>query len=121
MMMGNRDWVFQQEARKPQRRRRDARPLLGATSASTRLVLVLVAVLVIASTYLQVHHPEPDWPGGRLLPRAGAARRRTRYLAARNCWFATLPPERDDRRLPARASAAAGGADRRRCSSSARC
>ena len=43
-----------QEARKPQRGRRDARPLLDATSGRYSRVLLAVAVLVVVSTYAQV-------------------------------------------------------------------
>ena len=51
---GQRDWLLQQEARKPTERPRDAGPLLAATSAATRPCWSSVAVLVVAGTYLQV-------------------------------------------------------------------
>jgi ATP-binding cassette subfamily B multidrug efflux pump len=89
MMMGNRDWVFQQEARKPR--------AVGETLArfwsyfrQYSLVLVVEAILVIVSTYLQVIIPSLI---GQAVDcyLAPATQVNAADTSQSHCWFATLP------------------------------
>ena len=89
MMMGNRDWVFQQEARKPSA---VAETLARFWSYFRQysLVLVLEGILVIASTYLQVIIPNLI---GQAVDcyLAPATQANAADTSQSHCWFATLP------------------------------
>ena len=108
MMMGNRDWVFQQEARKPQAVAETLARFWGYFRQYS-LVLVLEIALVIASTYLQVIIPNLigqavdcflapatqtqlrtiTVASTQLLDRDAAGQRHDRRLSAgpRRCWW----------------------------------
>src|SRR5947207_15935730 len=90
MMMGNRDWLFQQEARKPR--------AVGETLARFwtyfsryRSVLILEIVLVIASTYLQVIIPNLIGQAVDCYI-APATQVGVAGTSAAHCWLATMPP-----------------------------
>src|SRR5438552_1475240 len=81
-MMGNRDWLFQQEARKP----RAVGETLGRFWLYFRSythVLLFVAVLIVVSTFLQVSVPN-------LMGQAVDC-----YLVAApaNCWYTAANPQ----------------------------
>src|SRR5205085_1297449 len=89
MMMGNRDWLFQQEARKP----RAVGETLGRFWSYFRqysFVLVLEALLIISSTYLQVIVPNLI---GQAVDcyLAPATQSGATVTSDAHCWFATLP------------------------------
>jgi ATP-binding cassette, subfamily B, multidrug efflux pump len=87
MMMGNRDWVFQQEARKPRAVAETLMRFWGYFRQYS-FVLILEIALVIASTYLQVIIPNLIGQAVDcfLAPATQAD------TSGTNCWIATLPP-----------------------------
>jgi ATP-binding cassette, subfamily B, multidrug efflux pump len=87
MMMGNRDWVFQQEARKPKAVAETLARFWGYFRQYS-FVLVLEIALVIASTYLQVIIPNLI---GQAVDCFLAPATQT-DTSGTNCWIASLPP-----------------------------
>src|SRR5690242_12805556 len=90
MMFGQRDWLFQQEARKP----RDVGETLGRFWEYFRHytpLLIAVALLVIASTFVQVQIPNLMGQAVDcfLAPVAAPGVADT---SAANCWYSTLSP-----------------------------
>ncbi|MFI5270161.1 MAG: ABC transporter transmembrane domain-containing protein, partial [Chloroflexota bacterium] len=98
-MMGNRDWAWRQEARKPTA----VRQTLGRFWRYFRRfshVLLLVALLVVVSTYLQVKVPDllgqavdcylTPATQASLLQHAPAAAAAAVPAAKTNCWYASL-------------------------------
>src|SRR6266550_1281874 len=82
MMIGQRDWLFQQEARKP---RAVGETLLRFWKYFRRYahVLLLVAVLIVVSTFLQVSIPNL----------MGQAVDCFLVPSAANCWYAAVSPQ----------------------------
>jgi ATP-binding cassette subfamily B protein len=90
MMMGNRDWLFQQEARKPTA----VAETLGRFWRYFRqysVVLVIEAVLVITTTYLQVIVPNLIGQAVDCFL-APATQVNAADTSEAHCWIATLPP-----------------------------
>ncbi|HKE94802.1 MAG TPA: ABC transporter ATP-binding protein, partial [Povalibacter sp.] len=90
MMMGNRDWLFQQESRKPTA----VAETLGRFWSYFRqysVVLVLEAVLVITTTYLQVIVPNLIGQAVDCFL-APATQANAADTSEAHCWLATLPP-----------------------------
>ncbi|HEY1298535.1 MAG TPA: ABC transporter ATP-binding protein [Chloroflexota bacterium] len=90
MMMGNRDWLFQQEARKPTA----VAETLGRFWRYFRqysVVLVIEAVLVITTTYLQVIVPSLIGQAVDCFL-APATQVNAADTSEAHCWIATLPP-----------------------------
>ena len=90
MMMGQRDWIFQQEARKP----RAVGETLGRFWSYFRQyswILVLEVILVLLSTYLQVVIPNLI---GQAVDcyLAPATQVGTAPTSEAHCWLATIPP-----------------------------
>jgi ATP-binding cassette, subfamily B, multidrug efflux pump len=91
MMLGQRDWLFQQEARKPK--------AAGETLARFwryfrryAHVLALVAILVVISTYFQVAIPNLMGQAVDCFL-APASQGAVARASAGHCWFTTLPPQ----------------------------
>ena len=89
-MMGQRDWIFQQEARKP----KAVAETLGrfwSYFRQYRWALVFEVVLVLASTYLQVVIPNLI---GQAVDcyLAPATRTAVAGTSEAHCWLTTLPP-----------------------------
>jgi ATP-binding cassette, subfamily B, multidrug efflux pump len=91
MMLGQRDWVFQQEARKPK--------AVGETLArfwtyfrGYAHILAFVGVLVVVSTYLQVAIPNLMGQAVDCFL-APAGQGAVASTSAANCWYTTLPPQ----------------------------
>ena len=92
MMFGQRDWFFQQEARKP--------TAVGETLArfwtyvrGYTFILVAVAILLVITTFLQV--AVPNLMGQAVdcyLAPATAQNSSIATTSEQRCWFATLPP-----------------------------
>jgi ATP-binding cassette subfamily B protein len=89
MMMGQRDWIFQQEARKPK--------AVGETLArfwsyfrQYRWILVFEIVLVLATTYLQV--VIPNLIGQAVDCFFVPATQTTVGASEAHCWLTTVPP-----------------------------
>ena len=91
MMIGQRDWVFQQEARKP---RAVGETLARFWSYFRRYthVLALVVLLVVISTFLQVSIPNLMGQAVDCFL-APASQGVVASTSAANCWYATLPPQ----------------------------
>jgi ATP-binding cassette subfamily B protein len=89
MMMGSRDWVFQQEARKPTA----VADTLGRFWSYFRqysFVLVLEIILVVASTYLQVLIPSLIGQAVDCFL-APATQANTADTSEAHCWIANVP------------------------------
>src|SRR5215471_4583575 len=90
MMMGNRDWLFQQEARKPTA----VAETLGRFWSYFRkysVVLAIEGVLVITTTYLQVIVPNLIGQAVDCFL-APATQANAADTSEAHCWLATLPP-----------------------------
>ena len=91
MMLGQRDWVFQQEARKPK--------AVGETLArfwayfrGYAHILLIVGLLVVVSTYLQVAIPNLMGQAVDCFL-APASQGAVASTSAANCWYTTLSPQ----------------------------
>jgi ATP-binding cassette, subfamily B, multidrug efflux pump len=91
MMLGQRDWVFQQEARKPRAVGETLERFWRYFRRYTH-VLALVAVLVLISTYLQVAIPNLMGQAVDCFL-APATRGAVASASAGHCWYTTLPPQ----------------------------
>lgn len=90
MMMGQRDWLFQQEARKPTA----VRDTLGRFWGYFRQygwALILEIVLVVFTTYLQV--VIPNLIGQAVDCYMAPATQVTAGTSELHCWFASVPPD----------------------------
>src|SRR5438874_7057457 len=92
MMIGQRDWLFQQEARKP----KAVGETLGRFWSYFRTyspILILVGMVVVISTYIQV--AIPNLIGQAVdcyMAPATQAQATIATTSEAHCWFTTVPP-----------------------------